>query len=887
MQSKTKPLYKKVTVVLLLFFVLTMVLPTSAFAASFSDVPSNHWALQQIERMSARGVIAGYQDGTAKPNNPVTQFEAVLMASRMMGLTYDESTSKGTYLPFTYPDWTGAYGSAVAAYEAGLIDANDFNHSGAASREWVAKLLIKALGAEEELSSAAETSLSFSDTDQIGSNYLNYVKLAWNKGLIGGYTDGTFKPKNTVTRAEMVAFLCRVEDKLGVSGENVVNGKVTAISGVNVTIAGNDGKSYSLYATTNSVLYDKNAKKIGVTDLAVDDPVYAVYRNSLLNYLEVRDAASLQPGPGTTPGEVEETFDLSGTIRSLIRDKQTLVLSDEDGQLQTVLVDEDTVINEEGSTVALKFTDLQVDMTVKAAVNAEDQTASHIVVQPTVDGQKGGTIYSVDIYENLIVMDERTGLKTYPMSKNIEVSISGMLTATTSSLKPGDQATYTISNGTMVAIAVGGSDSYGGNATVRSVDTNNRILNYLTSSNELKAAYYKNGLAVQFKGSESGTVSDLQVGDTVNLTVENNQITAITVTNRGLTEGAIKGTLYSVNTEDNLITITDGSNTLKPYILAENVRVTLYDESASLGSLRRGMRVELTLQNERVTRIKANNLVDGVVEAVNNSARTIEIKTDNGTEVYDVSDTVQVNFYRSSSSRLNSVDIGDTVSMRLVNDEVTEINVNEQINMTVLDVYRNGGWIRLEDENGNVVSTDVEDVEVIVDDIHTSYINDLSIGDAVLATFNGNTLVKIEAVSQVKGEVLRVNTNTNTLSVRTFGNDTKTVQFTNGSYVVKNGANYTNLNTINEGDRIIVNPGTDSGRAITVMNSKTGLVRYATRGYLQFLSDDLGYSYTTINGCYCHYRNSTSQFTLDNLTRNESVTIYFTDRNSVYEVVRN
>ena len=52
----------------------------------------------------------------------------------------------------------------------------------------------------------------------------------------------------------------------------------------------------------------------------------------------------------------------------------------------------------------------------------------------------------------------------------------------------GDLATYTISDGVMVAIAVGGSsDSYGGNATVKSVDTSNRIINYITSGNELKA----------------------------------------------------------------------------------------------------------------------------------------------------------------------------------------------------------------------------------------------------------------------------------------------------------------------------------------------------------------------------------------------------------------
>ena len=106
---------KKVSIILLLAFVLTMVMPVSAFAASFSDVPSNHWAIQQLDRMNARGIIGGYEDGTARPNNPVTQFEAITMASRIMGLKYDEATHKGTYLPFKYPDWTGAYSTAVIA----------------------------------------------------------------------------------------------------------------------------------------------------------------------------------------------------------------------------------------------------------------------------------------------------------------------------------------------------------------------------------------------------------------------------------------------------------------------------------------------------------------------------------------------------------------------------------------------------------------------------------------------------------------------------------------------------------------------------------------------------------------------------------------------------
>ena len=158
-----------------------------------------------------------------------------------------------------------------------------------------------------------------------------------------------------------------------------------------------------------------------------------------------------------------------------------------------------------------------------------------------------------------------------------------------------------------------------------------------------------------------------------------------------------------MNATDDYIIITTSSGSKETYDLADNVKVTLYGDSASLSRLTKGMKVELTMQNNKVTRIKANDMVEGVVKAVNSSAKTIQVNTDGGTEIYDVSSSVTVYFYRTTSSRLTSVSVGDTVSMKVVSDEVTEIKVNEQVNMTVTDVYSSGNWIRLQDENGNRV----------------------------------------------------------------------------------------------------------------------------------------------------------------------------------------
>jgi hypothetical protein len=73
------------------------------------------------------------------------------------------------------------------------------------------------------------------------------------------------------------------------------------------------------------------------------------------------------------------------------------------------------------------------------------------------------------------------------------------------------------------------------------------------------------------------------------------------------------------------------------------------------------------------------------------------------------------------------------------------------------------------------------------------------------------------------------------------------------------------------------------------MKSKTGDVRYATSGLIRFLPESDTVNYKAVNGCYCHYKNSTTQFVMDgqSLTRGDSITIYYTDINSVYEVVKN
>lgn len=63
---------------------LVLALTVSAFAGSFADVPSNHWAYEAVNELVAAGLIQGYPDGTFKGQNNLTRYEVATMIARLL-----------------------------------------------------------------------------------------------------------------------------------------------------------------------------------------------------------------------------------------------------------------------------------------------------------------------------------------------------------------------------------------------------------------------------------------------------------------------------------------------------------------------------------------------------------------------------------------------------------------------------------------------------------------------------------------------------------------------------------------------------------------------------------------------------------------------------------
>lgn len=189
---------------LLILFTLTfsIMIPTCSFA--FSDV-SGHWAEETITKSSEYGIINGYTDGTFKPDEYMTRAELITVIDKLLGL---ESESD-KYLPdVTSKEWY--YNNVRKAFFFGIIKGDQNGNIKAndnVTREEAILIIARAFRLKIDESKFFSP---FTDENDI-SNWAKRELIAFaRKQYINGYKDGTIRPKNNITRAELLTILNRM-----------------------------------------------------------------------------------------------------------------------------------------------------------------------------------------------------------------------------------------------------------------------------------------------------------------------------------------------------------------------------------------------------------------------------------------------------------------------------------------------------------------------------------------------------------------------------------------------------------------------------------------------------------------------------------------------------
>ncbi|CAN7464497.1 S-layer homology domain-containing protein [Paenibacillus sp. LjRoot56] len=310
--------------------------PQAAIKFDFKDIKGKEfeWALSYIMSLVSRRIFDGYPDGTFKPQETVTRIEAITAAVRLMGLR-DQAESdeeKATKLNFndaaSVPSW--AVGYVAVALENDLFAESDtnVNPNQPADRLWATTLLVKALKLQDEAEANMNARLPFSDSSSVPAGSVGYVKVAVDKGLVNGFEDNTFRPKQLVTRAQIAALLDRAGNQLPGSIDGLVTGTVVAPVSGNVLTVRTNGQNINLTLNPDVFIY-RNGAKVSPSALQIGDVLKIRSNDNAIIYIEVSQPSGGNPTTPTQAVGVKTgmvTSAITGNTLTLLSNGQTISL---------------------------------------------------------------------------------------------------------------------------------------------------------------------------------------------------------------------------------------------------------------------------------------------------------------------------------------------------------------------------------------------------------------------------------------------------------------------------------------------------------------------------------------------------------------------------------
>lgn len=203
---------------LLLTAILT-ICAGSAMAFQFPDVAKDHWAASQIDILSDQGVIVGYPDGTFKPDDNVTRAEFAAMAIKALGQEHTKVAQTVNFTDITSDFW--AYDAIQRALYFDLISdiGNSlFRPDDNVSRAEATTVSVNALTTADISSAKALEVLSkkYTDITSIPKDFLIPAGKSEILNMIvvaPGNEKPMLEPTRPATRAEVAAILYNMREQ--------------------------------------------------------------------------------------------------------------------------------------------------------------------------------------------------------------------------------------------------------------------------------------------------------------------------------------------------------------------------------------------------------------------------------------------------------------------------------------------------------------------------------------------------------------------------------------------------------------------------------------------------------------------------------------------------
>lgn len=193
--------------------VVTQEPTVQASASKFTDMGDYDWAMPYIDQLVSQGIVNGISETEFGPDIYISRADAIALLYRILKEADIEFTEN---FADVYPDkyYYNEIGQARAAGVAWGIGDNMFDPDGVLLRQDMATLAYRVLKARQIVTSIPNTAKAlnnYSDWSSIDFYARDAIAACVENNLMGGYGDGTIRPKDYATRIEVALFVQRIK----------------------------------------------------------------------------------------------------------------------------------------------------------------------------------------------------------------------------------------------------------------------------------------------------------------------------------------------------------------------------------------------------------------------------------------------------------------------------------------------------------------------------------------------------------------------------------------------------------------------------------------------------------------------------------------------------
>ncbi len=203
---------RRLSCIVLLSTVCSMLAPVAASAASFRDVPENNPAFAAVEFLKSQGILEGYPDGTFRPNQTVKRSEAVkIIVTTKLSQAEAAAFTENGFSDVAGDVWYRPY--VQAAYRKlkfidGPPGTTKFNGERPVQKVEFLKMLFLAQSIDTGAYGEYKLALS-TDVKNPDEWFYPSLRYAISASMVQVGEDGMLSPARTLTRGDVAILLHR------------------------------------------------------------------------------------------------------------------------------------------------------------------------------------------------------------------------------------------------------------------------------------------------------------------------------------------------------------------------------------------------------------------------------------------------------------------------------------------------------------------------------------------------------------------------------------------------------------------------------------------------------------------------------------------------------